>query len=153
MNIKDRFAIAIAICALASFAQNSSAENMHTDVPEAFSEAADDDDFVDKLMEKVPYSKSIKHTWNVLDGDVDLHFEDLRVDRGNKGVSYKMDSLPMIGKMDGAELNADLGEDSKLTFKSNYMPLVGHVDGLRFKASAGIDDSNISLRYKTAISW
>ena len=125
MDIKNRFAIAIAICALASFAQNSSAENMHTDVPEAFSEAADDDDFVDKLMEKVPYSKSIKHTWNVLDGDVDLHFEDLRVDRGNKGVSYKMDSLP----------------------------LVGHVDGLQFKASAGIDDSNISLRYKTAISW
>lgn len=114
---------------------------------------SDDDDFADRLMKRIPYHKSLRYTWDIADGDVDIYFENLRVDRRNKGLSYKTDSLPMIGKMDGAELEANLGGDSKLTFKSDYMPLVGRVDGFQFRASAGTDDRNISLRYKVDISW
>lgn len=202
---KNRFALTLGICALASFAQNAAAQDNYKNepytpffipvvysvdnawnqaphdfttpaapaiisdggsdlyvadksVPEVDQEkknfkSDDNDDFVDNLLEKIPYSKSLKYTWNVVDGDVDLYFEDLRVDRGNKGVTYKIDTLPMFGKMEGAELKADLGEDSKLTFKSDYMPMLGRVDGLQFKASAGTDDNTISLRYKTDISW
>ncbi len=114
---------------------------------------SNEDDFIERLMKKIPYSKSLKYTWKVVDGDVDLYFEDLRFDRGNKGVSYKIDTLPMIGKIHGTELKAEVGEDNKLTFKSDYMPLVGRIDGFQLKASTTADDSNISLRYKTDISW
>lgn len=193
MDIKDRFNILVGVCALASFAQNASAQDSRTDdlhtlmklvvstmenegkqqnydfikqsTPQVMLGVDDtaekntkkfksaDDSFADKLMEKIPYKKSLKHAWNIIDGDVDLYFEDLRIDRRNKGISYKMASLPMIGKVSGSGLSADLGEDTKLTFKSDYMPLAGRVDGFQFKASAGTNDSNISFRYKIDISW
>ena len=113
----------------------------------------DKGDFVDDLMEKIPYSKQLKYTWNVVDGDVDLYFEDLRVDRRNKGVSYTMETLPLIGEMEGSEIRAEVGDDNKITFKSDYMPLMGRVDGFQFKASTGTDDSTVSFKYKTAIDW
>ncbi|MFK7839367.1 MAG: hypothetical protein AB8B83_03470 [Bdellovibrionales bacterium] len=114
---------------------------------------SDSGDMVDDLMKKIPYSKQLKYTWDIIDGDVDLYFENLRADRSNRGITYKMIELPMIGKMQGSELKADIGKDSKLTFKSDYMPMVGHIDGLEFKASAGTDKSVISLRYKADINW
>jgi hypothetical protein len=163
MNIKKGFILIVSICALASFAQNASAQNSQTDeapvasevnkADKKSSESKKKDDFVDRLMEKIPYSQSLKYTWDVVDGDVDLYFKDLRVDRRNKGLSYTVNSLPMIGEMNGSELRADVGEESKLTFKSDYVPFVGHVDGFQFKASTGTDDSNISLRYKIDITW
>lgn len=177
MNIKGGFAAVVVIYVLASFVQNASAQNsspQNTQTENSTtdnktsprvnkSEAdknkyqknfkSDGDAFVDRLMQEIPYSKSLRYTWNVIDGDVDLYFEDLRVDRKNRGLTYTMDSLPMVGEMKGAELKAMLGEDNKLTFKSDYMPFVGHVEGFQLKMSAGTDDSNISLRYKTAISW
>ena len=204
MNVKNRFAITVAVCALASFAHTASAENLQKNEPYTpffipavyaidndwskqdydfqtpvaapietdiegvtISEAPaneisestnsyaskDKGDFVDDLMEKIPYSKQLKYTWNVVDGDVDLYFEDLRVDRRNKGVSYTMETLPLVGEMEGSEIRAEVGDDNKITFKSDYMPLMGRVDGFQFKASTGTDDSTVSFKYKTAIDW
>ncbi len=159
MTIKGGFAVAVVICFMASFVQNasgqdSSSQNADTNKTRPKKDfKSDGDDFVDRLMEEIPYSKSLKYTWNVIDGDVDVYFEDLRVDRRNRGLTYTVDSLPLIGKIKGGELKAMVGEDSKLTFKSDYMPFVGRIEGFQLKMSAGTDDSNISLRYKTAISW
>jgi len=202
MNIKNRFAVTVGICALASFAQNASAQNAHNhephtlmipavysiendwtqqdydftapvavnvdpsgdgvatsnnpdvqDVESSNSFKAKGNDFVDKLMKKIPYSKQLKYTWDVVDGDVDLYFENLRVDRGNQGVSYKTNTLPIVGDMEGSEIKAEFGQDSKLTFKSDYMPMMGRIDGFQFKASASTDDTAISMRYKTNIDW
>ena len=170
MYTKGGFAVAVVICILVSFVQNAFAQNpspQRTENPQttakANSNAATDknkknfksgaDEFVERLMEEIPYKKSLKYTWNVIDGDVDVYFKDLRVDRKNKGLTYTMNSLPLIGEIEGGELKAMLGEDSKLTFKSDYMPFVGRIDGFQLQMTAGTDDSNISLRYKTAISW
>jgi len=114
---------------------------------------SDDENMADKLMKKIPYSKSLKYTWDVVDGDVDLGVKNLRMDRGNMGVSYKTNALPMLGDMDGSQIKAELGRSSKVTFESDYMPMVGRIDGLQFKASTGTSKSTLSLRYKTDITW
>ncbi len=157
----------VGICALVSFAQNASAQNAPSGKSDGHGTLVDnapndknkrdfkaeDRDYAEHLMNKIPYSQSLKYSWHVVDGDVDLYFEDLRVDRGNKGISYTTQSLPMFGEIDGAELRAELGEDSQLSFQSDYMPFVGHVDGFQFRAAAGTDDSRISLRYKIDLGW
>jgi len=72
---------------------------------------------VEKALKKIPHSDKLKYTWDVIDGDVDLYFEDLRLDKGNRGVSYKTNTIPYMGKMDGMQIKAEIGEDSKLTFQ------------------------------------
>jgi len=107
----------------------------------------EDEDFGDKILNKLPFKNSLKYTWNVIDGDIDLYFEGLRFDRGNKGLEYKTDTLPYFGKIDGMRIKAEMGESQKLTFETDYIPLMGRVDGFNFKASAS-DNSKISFRYK-----
>jgi hypothetical protein len=162
MNIKNRFSTLVAICALISFAQNAAAQNDHTETSGVDGAVSDenktsykpkDDDYVENLIKTIPYGQSLKHSWNVADGDVDLYFEDLRVNRSNKGVSYTTDSLPIFGQLDGSQFRADLGEDSQLSFRSDYVPFVGRIDGFQFRAAAGTDDSTISLSYKIDLDW
>ena len=105
-----------------------------------------DKDIGDKILSKLPFKNTLKYTWNVIDGDTDIYFEGLRVDRGNRGLEYKTDALPYFGKVDGMKIKAEMGEKQKLTFETDYMPMVGRVDGLRLKASAG-NKSEVSFRY------
>ncbi len=111
----------------------------------------EEEEFVDKILSKIPYSKTLKSTWNVIDGDVDLYVEGLRVDRGNKGVTYKTNTIPFMGEVDGVQFKASAGEDNKLSFESSVVPFVGHVEGLKFKSSVGDDDSQVSLRYNISL--
>ena len=155
----------VGLCALAGFAQSASAGTARVVEPQGGASGGGDvaadqknakskeEDFADKVLKKIPYGQSLKQVWHVVDGDVDLYFEDLRMDRGNRGVSYKMDFVPLIDRVDGTGLKAHVGEDSKLTFESDYVPLVGRVDGLQFKASTGNNGSHMLLRYKTSIAW
>lgn len=108
------------------------------------------DKFVDNLMEKIPYSKTLKYTWDVMDGDVDLvGVKNLRADVSNRGLKYQSDTLPFIGKLEDARLTAEMGKDNNLIYESSRLPLVGRVDGMEFRTSVG-DDSAISIRYKIA---
>lgn len=188
MNIQRRFAVAVGVCALASFVQNASAQNAHLAAPYAMTDstvslseqnweqqssdsshipepqaaldehttgnaALDDDSRIDRLVKNIPYGHSLKQTWHVVDGDVDLYFEGLRVNRRNKGVSYTVNALPVVGTINRGKLKAHLGEESNLTYASDYIPLIGRIDDMRFQASTGTQDSNISLRYKIDIAW
>lgn len=110
-------------------------------------------DWVDSMMEKLPYKNTIKYTWDVVDGDVDLMgVKNLRADAGNRGLTYKTNYIPFAGNVEGTKIQADFGKDTELKFESDYVPLVGRVDGLKFKTSVG-DGADISLRYNKAISW
>lgn len=113
---------------------------------------SDGKEFIDGIMHHVPYKNTLKHTWNVIDGDVDLGVTNLRMNRRNKGVTYKTNHIPLVGEVKGTELRADAGEDTKLTLTSDRLPFGGRVEGLQFKASVGSDDSNISLRYHREIA-
>lgn len=112
---------------------------------------SDGKEMLDRLIKKIPYKNTLKYTWDVIDGDVDLGVKNLRVDRGNKGITYKTNHIPMLGEMEGTQIKAEAGEDTKLTLTSDRVPFGNRVEGLRFKASVGNDDSNISLRYQTSI--
>ena len=105
----------------------------------------------DRLLSKLPYKNTLKHTWKVIDGDVDLlTVEGLRFDRGNKGVAYTTSFIPMMGHVDGYKMEFCAGEDMEINFESDITPFVGKVKGLSFKGTAG-EDSKISFRYK--IDW
>ena len=114
---------------------------------------SDGEELVDSLMNRIPYKKSLKHTWKFIDGDVDVAgVNNLRVNRRNKGLRYKTNHIPLIGEVEGTELRADAGEDTKLTMTSDRLPFTGRVDGMTFKASVGNDDSKVSLRYHKEIA-
>lgn len=112
---------------------------------------SDGKELIDGIMHHVPYKNTLKHTWNVIDGDVDLGVTNLRMNRRNKGVTYKTNHIPLVGEMKGTQIRADAGEDNKLTLTSDRLPFGGRVEGMQFKASVGNDDSNISLRYNQSI--
>ena len=105
--------------------------------------------YADKILEKIPYSKQLKSTWKVIDGDVDLYVKGLRIDRGNKGLEYKTDYVPFMGSVEGVMFKAEVGEDSKMKLESSHIPFVGDVDGFKFKSSVG-EDASVSLRYTTS---
>lgn len=106
----------------------------------------EEEDFVDKIMDKIPYSKRLKSTWNLIDGETDLYVEGLRVDRGNTGLSFQTNEVPFIGEVEGLEIKAEMGEESKLKLKSSHVPFVGQVEGLEFKSSVG-EEQSVSVRY------
>lgn len=113
----------------------------------------DEKEWVGKVLKKLPYKNTIKYTWDVMEGDVDLmDVKNFRADVGNRGVTYKTNYIPLMGNVEGTHIQADLGKDTELKFESDYFPLIGRKDGLKFKASVG-DGANISLRYKKDISW
>lgn len=102
----------------------------------------------DRLLSMLPYKDTLKHTWNVIDGDVDLlTVEGLRFDRGNKGVAYTTSFIPFMGDVDGFEMEFCAGEDMEINFESDAIPFMNKVDGLSFKGSAGEEDNRISFRY------
>lgn len=102
----------------------------------------------DKILSMLPYKNTLKHTWNVIDGDVDLlTIEGLRFDRGNIGVAYTTRFIPFMGDVDGFKMEFCAGKDMEVNFESDVTPFVGKVKGLSFKGTAG-EDSKISFRYK-----
>ena len=107
-------------------------------------------DYIDNLVEEIPYGEEIRATWKFMDGDVDvMGVENLRVDISNAGLKYKTDSLPFIGEMNGGEFTAELGEDSRLTYESEHVPFIGRIEGMKFHSSVG-DDARVSIRYTIA---
>ena len=127
-----------------SLSKDDAGEALEQESQASFKE--DDEDFVDKIMGKIPYSNTLKATWNFIDGDTDVMVEGLRVDRGNKGLVYKTNYMPFAGNVDGMQFKAEMGEDMELIYESDTLPLVGRVEGMRFKSSVG-DDAQVSLRY------
>lgn len=107
-------------------------------------------DYLDKVLKKLPYSKRLKSTWKLIDGDTDVYVEGLRLDRGNTGVTYTTSTVPFIGDVDGLEMKAEMGQDSKLKLKSSHVPFVGKVEGLEFKSSVG-EEQAVSIRYTTSL--
>ncbi len=105
-----------------------------------------EDNIGDQLLDKVPYKKQMKYTWKLMKGDEDLYFENLRVDRGNKGLVYKTNYVPFMGETQGTQIKVEVGEDTQLTYKSDAVPGLQRIEGLDFKVTAG-SDSAISLRY------
>ena len=105
-------------------------------------------DFADELLDKLPYKNTLKHTWNVIDGDVDLiGVEGLRFDRGNTGVMYKTSTIPFMGEVDGMEIEFCAGEDHEINFESSVVPFVGKVDGFQMKSSIKEDNSRVYVSY------
>lgn len=104
-------------------------------------------DLEDKILAMLPQGDRLKYMWHVTDGKVDLYFEGLRFDRGNKGVTYKTKTLPFIGEMDDIEFKFEAGDDNKFSFKSSTVPIIGSIEGLSFKGSTGDKGSRISARY------
>ncbi|MEZ5813238.1 MAG: hypothetical protein R3E13_00690 [Alphaproteobacteria bacterium] len=104
------------------------------------------EDFAERIMEQMPYSRQLKSTWHLIDGDTDIYVEGLRVDRGNRGLSYQTSAMPFIGEVEGVKFTAEAGKDNKLKFESSVIPFVGHVEGLKFKSSVG-KAAQVSVRY------
>lgn len=128
-----------AICLLIGVLQNSAALSEEKKIEKK--------DFINNLIEEIPYGEEIHATWKFMDGDVDvIGVENLRVDFSNAGLKYKTDTLPFIGEVNGGEFTAELGEDSRLTYESENMPFIGRIEGMKFHSSVG-DDARISVRY------
>ena len=115
------------------------------------SRSMEDRNWEDEILEKIPHGERLKYMWNVVDGDVDLHFTGLRFDRGNTGVSYKTNYVPFIGEMDTVQFRFDAGEENEISFKTSHVPFAGDLQGLNFKASTGDSGSKISARYTIAL--
>ncbi|MCB1651724.1 MAG: hypothetical protein KDI46_06710 [Alphaproteobacteria bacterium] len=108
-----------------------------------------DDAFFDGFLEDMPYKHEMKATWKLIDGKTDLYVEGLRVNRRNRGVSYTIHSLPLVGEMEDSALRAEFGQrDRALKFESRHVPFVGSVEGLSFSSSAGNSGAQVSLRFK-----
>lgn len=107
-------------------------------------------DFIDNILDKMPYSKTLKSTVTMMKGDTDLYVEGMRVDMGNKGVSYHTSTVPFVGEMDGVQFKASVGDDKGIYMESSALPFFGEIDGLKIKASAG-DENKVSVRYKISL--
>ncbi len=105
-----------------------------------------DEGYIDNLLEKVPYSKSLKSTWNFVDGETDLYVDGLRFDRGNTGVMYQTSAVPFMGDVEGLKFKAYAGKKMKLKIEGSALPFIGSVEGLKYKTSIG-EESKISVRY------
>jgi len=108
--------------------------------------------FKEKVMDKIPYSEELEHTWNVIDGDVDLiGIQGLRGDRRNKGLEYKTSMLPFIGEVDGVEFKFKAGEKNEFSFKSDITPFIGDIKSLSYKGYTNTNNSAIFARYTIAL--
>lgn len=89
--------------------------------------------------------------WDVVDGEVDIvTIEGLRVDRRNKGMNYTTSTIPMIGTIDGLELEFSAGDTNEFAFESKILPFVGQIEGFKLKGSTNNDRSKIFARYTIA---
>jgi len=113
----------------------------------AKSKSKDSKDWEDKVMAAVPQAKQLKKMWNFIDGDTDLHFTGLRIDRGNKGLKYSTHFVPMIGEMETVEVEFMAGQDLELSLESSHIPFAGDLDGFKFKTSVSNNKSKILARY------
>lgn len=107
--------------------------------------------FKNKILNEIPYSDEMKDVWELVDGDTNLYFDDLRADRRNKGIKYTTDSLPLIGKVDGVEFQFRVGDENEFSFKSETTPFIGKIKGLSYKGSTSNENSKISVRYTIAL--
>ena len=103
-------------------------------------------DIEDQILAMVPHGQKMKQLWYIVDGDTDLYFEGLRADKGNRGVKYTTNAMPLIGEVKGTEFEFSAGKDMEFGFESNRIPLIGEVEGFRLKGSVS-DDAKISARY------
>lgn len=138
-----------------AFEQGLAAANpqalIETAMPLKEKTVSNEQDYIDNMLDKVPYSKQLKATWNFIDGDTDVYFEGLRVDRGNKGLQYRTNTVPFMGEVEGVEIKAEAGEEQAIGFKSSHIPFFGPVEGLELKAAAGTDSSKASVRYTVSL--
>lgn len=104
------------------------------------------EEFEDQILALVPHGQKMKQLWYIVDGDTDLYFEGLRADKGNMGVKYTTNAMPLIGEIRGTEFKFSAGKDMEFGFESNRIPLIGEVKGFRLKGSVS-DDAKISARY------
>lgn len=109
-----------------------------------------EEDLGEAFLKQLPYKEELSYTWKVVKGDVDIYFENLRVDRGNRGLTYKSNYIPFMGESLNMRWKAELGKDNQLTFTSDTFPVVGPVKGLQFRAKAG-EDNAVSLRYRRSL--
>lgn len=129
----------------------SEEETLHENRKDKYkSKLMDQDDFEEKILDKIPYGHGFRKVWNVVDGDVDLYVTGLRADRRNKGVKYKTDKIPLIGTVDGLDLQFDAGERTEFSFESSHIPFAGKLEGFSFKGATGNKGSRISARYTIA---
>ncbi len=141
--VNKKFNIAALICMIALVVQSTAALSQEQKMSK--------DEFVNNLVEEIPYGEKLKATWDFMDGEVDvMGIKNLRVDAGNKGLKYKTTRLPMVGYIKDGEITAELGEDSRLTFETENVPFVGRINGLKFHSSVG-DDARVSLRYTISL--
>ncbi len=113
----------------------------------------DEEEWMDNILNQLPYKNTLKYTWEIVDGEADLMgVQNLRADAGNKGITYKTSTIPLTGNLKDAHIQADIGEETALKFESEYIPVIGRVEGLQFKSSVG-SDAELSLRYKKDITW
>lgn len=103
--------------------------------------------FEDKILDKIPHGSKFKQMWNIVDGDVDLHFTGLRADRSNRGLSYSLYNQSFIGDMNDIEIEFSAGQENKVSFKTQMVPFLGKLEGFSLKGSAGMKDSNLFARY------
>ena len=103
--------------------------------------------FEDKILEKIPHGTKLKNMWNIVDGDVDVYFQGLKVDRRNKGLTYTIKNLNFIGGMNDIELEFSAGRDNEVSFKTHMIPFMGTLEGFSLKGTAGTDDNKIFARY------
>lgn len=105
-------------------------------------------DIEDRILDILPFKNTLKQTWNVIDGDVDLmNIEGFRFDRGNKGLMYKTNVIPFMGEVDGMEIEFCAGEDNEINFESSAIPFVGEVEGFNLKSSVSEDNSRVYMQY------
>ncbi len=107
---------------------------------------AEKNDLEQRIMEEIPYAKQAKYMWNVVDGDVDIYFEDLRVDRRNRGLVYTTNTVPFIGEVDDIEFKFKAGKKMNVSFETSRIPFAGKLEGFKFKGTVG-DNSKVSVRY------
>lgn len=137
---------------MVSTSNSPHADNVGNSQSSGFAKSKKDkEEWEDKILAMLPQGDRLKHMWEVVDGDVNLYFKGLRFDRGNKGVTYKTKTLPLIGEMDNTELKFEAGEDNKLSFKSSTVPFIGDIEGLSFRGSTGNKGSRISARYTISL--
>lgn len=112
-----------------------------------------DKNIQDEILGKLPFGKDLKGMWNFIDGDTDIFITGLRADRGNKGLSYTMNGLPIIGSMDDIKLKFSAGDDNEIQFTTHSIPFMGRLEGFTFKATADQDDNKVFARYTVPFKY
>lgn len=112
------------------------------------------EDMGDQVLALVPHGDDMKYLWNVVDGDVDLYFSNLRADRKNKGMVYTTETLPLVGTFDHTEFKVKGGaEENAFSFETSHIPLAGDLEGFKFNGTLSDNNSRVSLHYTVPLDF